>query len=76
MASRTAQTLVVGGTAHSLLAGVVLGAVALQVAAHSSRPVVVVVDRPSTDTDARAGVPPVDVEPGPVVVGWTRVSAG
>lgn len=69
LASRTAQTLVVGAAAHSLLTAVVLGSVALQVAAHSFCPVVVVHDRAPTDAEARAGVPPVDAEPGPVVVG-------
>lgn len=68
-ASHTAHTVVVGATSHSLLTAVVLGSTALQVAAHSFCPVVVVHDRPSTDADARAGVPPVDAEPGPVVVG-------
>ena len=68
-ASCTAQILVVGATAHSLLAAVVLGSVALQVAAPSFCPVVVVHDRVSTEEDARAGVPRVVVQPGPVVVG-------
>ena len=68
-ASRTAETVVVGATAHSLLKAVVLGSVALQVAAHSFCPVVVVHDLGSSDSDARAGVRAVSTEPGRVVVG-------
>ncbi len=68
-ASRTAETLVVGATAHTLLKAVVLGSVALQVAAHSFCPVVVVHDLEPSDSDARAGVRAVSTHPGRVVVG-------
>ncbi|MEP6798284.1 MAG: universal stress protein [Lapillicoccus sp.] len=66
-ASRTAAMLVVGAVAHSLLEAVVLGSVALQVAAHSSCPVVVVRAAPRADT--RAPAPAETPGPGPVVVG-------
>lgn len=68
-ASRTAETVVVGATADSLLEAVLLGSVALQVAAHSLCPVVVVHDRGAEIATTEAVSETSVQEPGRVVVG-------
>ncbi|MEP6800280.1 MAG: universal stress protein [Lapillicoccus sp.] len=68
-ASRSARTLVVGAATHGLLEAALLGSVALQVAAHSFCPVVVLHDRESDGETSEGGSAPTTREPGRVVVG-------